>query len=118
MLGRNDTGAALVVRLVVPAPDEDGDPTFVDYLVPPGTTRQIPAPQRPPDQAVIYDESCTVLFVAFFSDQSGSSFDAGGQLYRQSDLAAGYTTERLKGDFPAADRDPRCAGVFFDPTDF
>src|SRR6185503_400224 len=46
---RNDTMTAMIVRLVVPPAEEgSGPPQFLDYVIPPASTRQIPAPEGPP----------------------------------------------------------------------
>jgi hypothetical protein len=119
MHARNDTATDLIVRLVVTPPDDSSaEPRFFDYVVPASSTRALPAPNRAPGQAVLYDAGCTFLSVAFFTDQQGASFAAGGQLYRNADLTSGFTKDRLAGQFPDADRDARCAGVPFDPSDF
>ena len=110
---------AMIVRLVVPPAEEgSGPPQFLDYVIPPTSTREIPAPEGPPAQAVLYDESCNFLFVTFFGGQAGAGFDAGGQLFRGADLTAGFTAQPLAGQFPVAEADPRCAGVPFEPADY
>ena len=119
MVARNDTGADLIVRLVVtPAEDAQEDQRFFDYVVPSNSARTLPAPNRAPGQAVLYDANCLFLTVAFFTDQAGSSFAAGGQVFRNADLTTGFTKERLTGQFPDAERDARCAGVPFDPSEY
>jgi len=119
MHARNDTATDLIVRLVVTPPEESSaEQRFFDYVVPPNSTRTLPAPNRAPGQAVLYDAGCQFLSVAFFTDQQGASFAAGGQLYRKADLSSGFTRDRLSGQFPDADRDARCAGVPFDPSEF
>ncbi len=119
MHARNDTATDLIVRLVVTPPEESAaEQRFFDYVVPPNSTRTLPAPNRAPGQAVLYDADCLFLSVAFFTDQQGASFAAGGQLFRRADLSSGFTKDRLSGQFPDADRDARCAGVPFDPSDF
>jgi hypothetical protein len=116
---RNDTATDLIVRLVVTPPeDSSAEPRFFDYVVPPSSTRTLPAPNRAPGQAVLYDADCQFLSVAFFTDQQGASFAAGGQLFRKADLSSGFTKDRLSGRFPDAERDARCAGVPFDPSEY
>lgn len=116
MYARNDASTPLIVRLVVPVEKEGNEPRYLDYGVPPSSTRLIPAPEEPPIQAVLYDQGCVVLQVAYFTADSG--FDVGGQLFLDADLTAGYTKDRLAGEFPAAEPDSLCANVLFDPSQY
>jgi len=118
MDARNDSSSPLIVRLVVPAEKQGREPEYLDYAVPPASTRLIPAPEELPLQAVLYDESCVVLLVTFFTADAGSGFDTGGQLFRNADLTTGYSKDRLAGEFPAAETDSTCANVRFDPSQY
>lgn len=51
------------------------------------------------------------------ASQAGGSFAFGGHLFQAADRSAGYTAERLEGQFLPASIDPTCAAVVLPPEE-